>query len=365
MAVPLQNIYYLLCYAWNRLDARTLTDVSAVQGNRVENLLAKVLCEGVAHLIHLGVHREYATVTEDARTLRGKLLLTDTVRRSLLPSGRVVCEYDELTHDVPHNRVLKAAMRELLALPDVEAGFRRQLRRHCQLFGDVLDVPLTPQLFRQLQLQRNVARYTFLVNVCQLVALSLLPDPVTGERRFRPFTTDDACMGGIFQEFIFRFLAREQGTFQVSRPHVPWQASAPRADDLAWLPRMETDVVLQRPGQRVIIDTKYYATPYQERYDTRKLISEHLYQLLTYVSQSRTPERPAPVGVLLYARSGVDYALDYRLGDATIAVRTLDLDQPWQAIHRGLLALVADIERLDQGTAPDRSSANARQASIR
>ena len=46
MAIPLENVYYLLCYAWNRLDARDRVDVSAIPGNRIENLLAKVLIEG-------------------------------------------------------------------------------------------------------------------------------------------------------------------------------------------------------------------------------------------------------------------------------------------------------------------------------
>lgn len=59
MAIPLENVYYLLCYAWNRLDARDRVDVSAVPGNRIENLLAKVLIEGTAHLLRSGLDRSY------------------------------------------------------------------------------------------------------------------------------------------------------------------------------------------------------------------------------------------------------------------------------------------------------------------
>ncbi len=74
MAVPVQNIYYLLCYAWNRLEARDLVDVDAVPGNRVANLLGKVLQDGVANLIRRGFDRGYgeavASSTWTRRLLR-------------------------------------------------------------------------------------------------------------------------------------------------------------------------------------------------------------------------------------------------------------------------------------------------------
>ena len=47
MAVPVQNIYYLLRYAWKRLEAHDLVDVDAIPGNRIANLLGKVLAEDV------------------------------------------------------------------------------------------------------------------------------------------------------------------------------------------------------------------------------------------------------------------------------------------------------------------------------
>src|SRR5688572_4691481 len=100
MSVSVQNIYYLLCYAWDRLEARSLVDASAIPGNRIENLLGKVLLDGVAHLIRSGFDRGYVTFEETSRRLRGKVLLTETVGRSLLQQGRVACQMDDLSHDV-------------------------------------------------------------------------------------------------------------------------------------------------------------------------------------------------------------------------------------------------------------------------
>ncbi len=124
MAVPVQNIYYLLCYAWNRLEARDLVDVDAIPGNRVVNLLGKVLADGVANLIRRGFDRGYVAFEEEGRRLRGKLLVSETLKRSLLPRGRVACYVDDLSYDVPHNRVIKAAMRALIGVPGLDPGIR-------------------------------------------------------------------------------------------------------------------------------------------------------------------------------------------------------------------------------------------------
>src|SRR5690606_7533053 len=130
MAVPIQNIYYLLCYAWDRLEARNLIDAGSVPGHRTENLLALVLDAGMRRLFKQGLDRGYVASEVETRRLRGKLLLSASVRRSLLPVGRVACAVDDLTYDVQHNRVIKAALRSLMPLPDLDERLRRTLHRH-------------------------------------------------------------------------------------------------------------------------------------------------------------------------------------------------------------------------------------------
>jgi 5-methylcytosine-specific restriction enzyme subunit McrC len=345
MSVPVQNIYYLLCYAWDRLESRKLVDVDALPGNRVENLLGKVLQDGVAHLIRRGLDRGYVAFEEETRRLRGKIILSETLGRSLLPRGRVACYVDELSHDVPHNQVIKAAMRALMDVPKLDSGIRSALRDHCRRMHTVTDVELSPAAFRCIQLHRNVARYTFLVNVAQLVSLSFVPDEKTGRRRFRPFTADEQRMGLLFEAFVRNFLRREQDVFHVSKAKVPWDLDPDSSSNPVWLPEMETDVVLTNAQQRITIETKYYATPYQSRHGSKKLISGHLYQLLTYLAHQRADQGPNPTGVLLYASAGKEWRLRYSLGGHTILVRSLDLDRDWKEIHRDLLGLVAKLAR--------------------
>jgi len=344
MAVPIQNVYYLLCYAWDRLDALDTTDVGALSGDRVENLLGKVLHDGVAHLMRRGLDRGYLPVEQEGRQLRGKVLLVETAQRLLLQQGRVACRNDELSHDVPHNRALKAAMRELANVPGIDRGLSSGLKDICRRLHEVSDVELSQTAFRNIQLSQNLVRYAFLVEIARLVAGCLLPEQAGRGKTFRSFTSNDQQMGALFEAFVRNFLIREQRQFSVARPKVPWDVAEATSSDPRWLPEMQTDISLSRPGQTVIIETKCYAEALQRRNEgAAKLISAHLYQLLTYLGHQGRSMGSAPLGVLLYAGLGPGQPLQYELGGQMVLVRNLDLDQPWEQIHRDLLALTGEL----------------------
>src|SRR5689334_4123821 len=57
--IPIQNIYYLLCYAWNRLDEKDIVDVSSLMSTQLVDLFAKVLISGTHHLVRRGFDRGY------------------------------------------------------------------------------------------------------------------------------------------------------------------------------------------------------------------------------------------------------------------------------------------------------------------
>ena len=344
MAVPIQNVYYLLCYAWDRLDALDSVDVGALSGDRIENLLGKVLHDGASHLMRRGLDRGYLSVEQEARQLRGKVLLVETAQRLLLQQGRVACRTDELSHDVPHNRVLKAAMRELARLPGIDPELALDIKDLCRRLHDVSDVELGPAAFRDVQLSQNLMRYAFLVEVAKLVAGCLLPEHGGQGRVFRSFTSSDQRMGALFEAFVRNFLIREQRQFIVSRPKVPWAVAAAASSDPRWLPEMQTDISLSRQAQTIIVETKCYANSLQQRNEgAPKLISEHLYQLLTYLTHHALTTGTAPFGVLLYAGLGTGEPLHYELGGHRVLVRSLDLNQPWELIRRDLLVLVSEL----------------------
>lgn len=344
MAIRLQNVYYLLCYAWDQWESRGLADVNTVPGERTENLLGQVLRDAVANLLRRGLDRGYIAAEEEGRRLRGKILVSQTVQRMLIRQGRVACLVDELSHDVPHNRVIKAAITALVSLPELDKEIRAGLLEHRRRMYDVSDVDLSPAAFRGVQLHRNIAGYAFALNVCQLVARSLIPEPGSGKRRFHPFTANEQEMGRLFEAFVRNVLKREQSQFRVSAAKVEWHAIPLDGADLSLLPEMRTDILLTNASTRVAIEAKFYASPFQAHYGSNKLISSHLYQLLAYLSHLRPLDGREVVGVLLYAVSGEDLRLDYRLDGHRVLIRSVDLGRPWGGVRAQLLALAGELQ---------------------
>ena len=128
-----------------------------------------MLAEGTFRLIRSGVDRGYREVQEDLSGIRGKIAVGETVKRALRARGQVTCEFEELSHDVLHNRILRSTLRSLLRLPDLDSNVRAQVRNAYTKLDGVTVVRLNRRLFQQVQLDRNRRYYRFLLSVCWLI----------------------------------------------------------------------------------------------------------------------------------------------------------------------------------------------------
>ena len=59
MDIPILNIYYLLSYAWDKLDEAEPQEVSQVDNQNVINLFARVLSNRTSYLLRRGLDRGY------------------------------------------------------------------------------------------------------------------------------------------------------------------------------------------------------------------------------------------------------------------------------------------------------------------
>ena len=94
------------------------------------------------------------------------------------------------------------------------------------------------------------------------------------------------------------------------------------------LPVMQSDIMLTRGNEVLIIDAKYYTHTTQTQYDVHTLHSGNLYQIFTYVKNWSAAPDEVVSGMLLYA--GTDDAIqpnnDYQMSGNQISVKTLDMD---------------------------------------
>ena len=345
--IQVHNLYYLLCYGWDRLREGEIVDVSSLDANRPQDLFARVLTEGVSRALRRGLDRNYLSKSNDTAGPRGKFDISSSIKRCLLTRGQVVCSFDELSHDIMHNQILKAAIRKLAAADDLASQLRHRLNQLSRRLTEISDTEIAPQSFRRVRFHRNNVHYSVLLHIAEFILTYLLPEPGNGRLNFNSFLGNATEMGHLFEAFVRNYLAREQQVYRVGRENLRWTTTLRGEEPHPWLPVMRTDASLRRPGRTIIIETKFTQQTYQQQRNGKpKVRSDHLYQLFAYLKslESRTgPDRHA-LGVLLYAQADRALNLRFRLPEHELWVRTIDLSRSWQEIGSQLFKVVEDAD---------------------
>lgn len=339
--IPVQNIYYMLAYAFQVLNENGYKNIETEQFDNVGELCAAILAKGVALQLKRGLGKEYIPQTEPLSSLRGKIDIAESIKTQSMLRKQLVCAYDDFTVNSYMNRILKSTM-ELLVRSDITKVRKKELRKLLVFFGDV--EPLNVYNINwQLQYNRNNQSYRMLISICYLVVKGLLQSNTSGGTKLMDFL-DEQRMCRLYEKFILEYYRKEHPEIRASASQIPWQLD----DDFgSMLPVMQTDIMLSKGDTVLIIDAKYYGHTTQEQYGVHTLHSGNLYQVFTYVKNKDAEygNQPHTVsGMLLYAQT--DEAVQpnhvYHMSGNKISVRTLDLKRPFSDIAFQLDKIVTE-----------------------
>lgn len=340
--IPIANIYYLYCYAWERFAEGKALAVGAEASPDLPNLLTRVLLNGMRALFRRGLDRVYAPVEEDLATVRGHIDMAQSFRLQARRAKRLWCSYDELSHDMLHNQILKATLRRLCSVPSVAPNLKAEGHSLIKRLHDVTDVRLSRDCFARVQLHRNNAYYDLLLKVAELTFDASLPTSEPGQFKFADVLRDEREMARVFEAFVRNFYRLEQNEFRVEPLAIAWDAVplAQGADDR--LPSMRVDVFLHSADRQIIIDTKYYAEALQTYQGATSFRSNNLYQIFSYLKNhsARVPKGMQLDGMLLYPQVGGHLDASYAMQEHVVRIATVDLSTPWVEIDRRLQGII-------------------------
>ena len=139
--IRIQNIYYMLAYAFQVLREQVYESYGTEEFENTADLLSTILAKGVATQIKRGLGRTYIEETESLSCLRGKIRVTESIKQQTLMKQQLICTYDEFSVDSYMNRILKTTM-ELLLRYDIPKARKKELRNLLLYFKEVntLDV---------------------------------------------------------------------------------------------------------------------------------------------------------------------------------------------------------------------------------
>ena len=358
--IPIQNIYYILCYAWGMGDMRGKVNVGIEECPSLSDLLVHVLLNAVDNVLKRGMTQGYSGLNDEIDGIKGKINIGETLKLGHYRQGRLSCQYDELTSDILINQIIYSTLLDSLKIVGLADENKNRIGKTLRRMPQTKRIRITENTLDSVKLHRNNMYYHFVLNVCRLLHQSTLPnESLADSRKFLDIMDDERMMNRIFEKFLMNFYKQEcRNDFpEVNRSYIQFQLTpcgmtfAKGTDEAyALLPIMETDVTLYNPQtkEKIILDAKYYKDTLVSRYGEKgKIRREHLSQILSYVmnqeSESLTQTKDAK-GIIVYPT--VDTELDvsyvYKNTSHVIRVSTINLNQNWRLIEQRLKEIIQE-----------------------
>ena len=112
--IPVQNIYYMLSYAFQALQTQTYKNLATENFHNTAELCAAILDKGVSTQLKRGLGRDYVPKSESLSTLQGKLNISQSIKTQALLKKQMICTYDEFSTNTPFNQIIKSTILLLL-----------------------------------------------------------------------------------------------------------------------------------------------------------------------------------------------------------------------------------------------------------
>lgn len=333
--IPIQNIYYMLSYAFQTLQAENYKVLAAENFHNTAELCAAILDKGIGIQLKHGLRRDYVSKSESLSTLQGKLNISESIKTQTMLKKQMICTYDEFSTNIQFNQIIKSTVL-LLLKANITNSRKKSLRKLLLFFSDVNEIDLHFVNWNQ-QYNRSNQNYQMLIGMCYLVYKGLLTTQNNGSTKLMDFF-DGQRMCRLYEKFLLEYYRKEHPELTANASQIAWQL-----DDTEnqMLPRMQTDIMLSKNNNILIIDAKYYSHMTQQQYGIHTLHSNNLYQIFTYVKNKEFELRNyehTVSGMLLYAQTDEDIIPNntYHMSGNQISVLALDLNQDFSKISRTL-----------------------------
>ena len=343
--IPIQNIYYMLSYAFRTLTKKDYREMATEEFSNTADLMTEILIEGISQQLKRGLGRAYIEQMEDISVIRGRVNITESVKRQTMINRKLSCVYDDFSVNNSKNRIIKSTAL-LLLRADVAKQRKSRLRKLLVYFDKVELIDLRTVDWN-IHYDRNNQTYRMLISICYLVVKGLLQTQADGKTKIMDFL-DDQQMYHLYEKFILEYYKKEYSYITTNASKIKWQLD----DGMGYmLPNLLSDITLEYDNKVLIIDAKYYSHIMQNRYEKETIRSANMFQIFTYVKNKEAELKDKPhevAGMLLYAQTdnGTQPDCCYQMSGNMISVKTLNLNCDFEDIRRQLNGIVTDYFKL-------------------
>lgn len=267
--VTISNVFRMLEYAYGLKSFQFLE--GTVQLNNISDLyesLASVLAKMVLDRNRKGLYRDYIKKEEQLPYIRGRVLVSPSLRKSLRGSINLECEYSENTADVMDNRILVWTLYRIPRLNLHRDEVRRQVSRaYRSILGEVNIDSISPKECINRFYHRLNEDYQPMHALCRFFLEQCGPMTNNGDHDFIPFVL---YMPNLFESFVAEWL-RANLPPEISLKSQYW-VDLDNENKLSF--RIDL-VLVESASDRIlaVLDTKYKRSDKPSQSDIAQIIS--------------------------------------------------------------------------------------------
>ena len=296
---------------------------SNILNNSLLDILAKVFSKKLLNELQKGLYREYVSKEEALSMIKGKILISKSIKENTINKNKMNCKYDEFTEDNLFNAILKRAINVIL-FSIKNDDVKKELNIINNIFNDVSDIYVPNNIILNYKLNRMNNRFLECFTLAKLILLNSSMDKSLGKENGFSILFE---MNYLYEEYVGVLLKEvfndtniniNINTQEKSR-YLLWNTLKER-NEIALKP----DIVIYKDNKpKVIIDTKWKSSSI----NNREIYSQSdIYQMYAYITTYTECEEC----ILLYPKFEdiihSHWKLNQNIGDKKILISEISLE---------------------------------------
>jgi 5-methylcytosine-specific restriction enzyme subunit McrC len=242
-----------------KVQSLTSATLQLTHSSNLLDLYLESFVNEVSELVHQGLVRKYVIVKDHkSRALKGKLLVTDNVKRNPIHKQRFSISSSIYSRDNILNQIIKRALDFIPTITSNESVSSKARNLHLN-FSSLNDIEISDDTFDRIQLDRKTLPYKYTLSLARLILRNYSPNVRSGSTDVLAILFD---MNRLFEKFVYQRLAQEELYFNKSKLTISGQTSRNFWQGQTIRP----DIVLTflRDGKvvKAVIDTKWKVMRY-------------------------------------------------------------------------------------------------------
>ena len=189
--INIKNIYWMLAYAFNNLNEADTKLIDKEEFDNIYDLFCVMLTQEISKLIKRGLFKEYITTTDEISSLKGKILLNDSIKKNSQKKMKMYCEFDVYSENIYLNQIIKTAAMYLIYSKKITDKVKiKKLKNVLNYLRDVDTVSIKTIKWNSIRYTKNNKIYKISINICHLIIDGLLSTKSDGKIEFKNYIDD-------------------------------------------------------------------------------------------------------------------------------------------------------------------------------